>query len=172
MANTELTEVTIQYVNPPKPGKKYGSIKTAEKGYIFCQPELLKEFNTGEVRKIEITANPPRNQGEEPFKHVTRIMPRSDSARPAPQNVRPGMSPEDALQARVSMCLSEAMGAGKIPIERNAICKALEEIETGCRMHGAPGRQRRDDMRDEIPEGNWQVKSENPADGFDDKIPF
>lgn len=168
MSTTEQVEVTIQYVNPPKPGKKFGNIKTAEKGTIFCLPGLLKEFSGGQVRNIVIQTDPPREQGAEPFRKVHSVMPLNGAHRPATANTRPRMDPLDSIEARKTALLVAYATAGKISLERHAICKALDEIDAGCRMHGVAGAQRRDDMRDEIPEGAWAAKSENRGEGMDD----
>lgn len=49
----ETTDITVQYINAPKPGKKWGSIKSAEGHYYFAPPAMLGQYHTGEVCKIE-----------------------------------------------------------------------------------------------------------------------
>src|SRR4029078_9058931 len=46
-------DVEIAYVNPPKEGKKKGSIKTREGEYIGVWPDKLHLFKEGERYKIQ-----------------------------------------------------------------------------------------------------------------------
>ena len=50
---TRTATVTVQYVNDPKPGKKMGSIKTAEMGYFGVYPDKLKLFEQGKTYSVE-----------------------------------------------------------------------------------------------------------------------
>jgi hypothetical protein len=45
--------VEIQYVNPPKPGKKMGSIKTKDGTYYNVWPDKLHLFQPGQTQMIE-----------------------------------------------------------------------------------------------------------------------
>ena len=45
--------VTVEFVNPPKEGKKMGSIKTQELGTIFVWPNQLSIFKQGHHYTIE-----------------------------------------------------------------------------------------------------------------------
>src|SRR4029078_174281 len=46
-------QVTIAYVNPPKPGKKQGSIKTEDGRYFGVWPDKLGGFQRGMVCTID-----------------------------------------------------------------------------------------------------------------------
>lgn len=51
----ESAEITVQYVNPPKAGKKWGSIKATDGAYYSGPPAMLDRFRQGETCKIEYT---------------------------------------------------------------------------------------------------------------------
>ena len=51
----ERATVTVAYVNPPKPPRKSGSIKTAEGEYFSVWPNMLKQFQQGETYEVEYT---------------------------------------------------------------------------------------------------------------------
>lgn len=46
-------KVTVAFVNPPKPGRKQGSIKTEDGVYIGVWPEMLGQFAKGGTYEIE-----------------------------------------------------------------------------------------------------------------------
>lgn len=46
-------QITVLYVNPPKPGKKKGTIKTDTLGLIGCWPNQLAWFQRGQVYTID-----------------------------------------------------------------------------------------------------------------------
>ena len=47
------TSVTIKYVNPAKPGKKMGSIKTEDGTYYAVWPDKLAKLSAGSTVEIE-----------------------------------------------------------------------------------------------------------------------
>jgi hypothetical protein len=150
-----MTEITVQYVNFPREGKKRGSIKTSEGQSYWCLPALLREFQVGEVCKIEFTTN---DQG---FHQLNKkIWNGQDKTLPPKQIARPRMDPADARGAFITVILEAFVRAGKVPLNKDAIATAREEIGYGYDQSHNP--QRRDDMNDEIP--NWPRNSENPAE--------
>ena len=52
-----VAEITVQYVNFAKPGKKFGSVKSSEGNYYWGPDNLLHAFQQGEVCKIEYSEN-------------------------------------------------------------------------------------------------------------------
>jgi hypothetical protein len=64
--------VNIKYVNFPKPGGKYGSLKTADGFTIMCPPDLLGLFRAGQVVEVP-TKQQTWGQGTEDEKLVTII---------------------------------------------------------------------------------------------------
>lgn len=51
----ERTTVTVQYVNPPKPGKKSGTIKSIDGQMFGVWPDKLGDFEPGETYEIDFT---------------------------------------------------------------------------------------------------------------------
>ena len=50
---TQIEEATIQKVCPPREGKKWGSINSAEGSKFWGPPDVLRMFLEGEVCQIE-----------------------------------------------------------------------------------------------------------------------
>lgn len=48
--------ITVAYVNPPKEGKRNGSIKTVEGAYYDCPPALLGMFAKGGTYNVNTTS--------------------------------------------------------------------------------------------------------------------
>lgn len=72
-----VATITCQYINEPKPGKKSGSIKTAELGYISVWADKLPYFEKGQRYTVEYSIN-----GD--FKNFVRM------AASAPQQIQSG----------------------------------------------------------------------------------
>ena len=49
--------ITVEQINPPKEGKKMGSIKTKELGLLWCWPNQLEIFKVGHHYDIEYTTD-------------------------------------------------------------------------------------------------------------------
>ncbi len=45
--------VKVQYVNQPKEGKRFGSIKAEDGTYYGCKPEMLSQLSRGGSYEIE-----------------------------------------------------------------------------------------------------------------------
>lgn len=44
----------IQFVNSPKPGKQFGSVKTSDGNYISVHPSMLHQFQQGQTYDLEV----------------------------------------------------------------------------------------------------------------------
>jgi hypothetical protein len=62
-----VAEITVQYVNPPKVGKKMGSIKSTSGDYYNVFPDKLDMFQAGMNYTIEYTVS---DQGFKSFKKL------------------------------------------------------------------------------------------------------
>jgi hypothetical protein len=62
-----VAEVTVKYINQPKPGKKMGSIKTTGDEYYNVWPDKLSLFQAGQNYTIEYDQN---EQGFKSFKKM------------------------------------------------------------------------------------------------------
>ena len=48
------TRIEIQYVNPPREGKKTGSVKATDGKYYNVWPEKLDQFIEGQSYEVEV----------------------------------------------------------------------------------------------------------------------
>ena len=48
--------IKVNFINPPKEGKKMGSIKASDEKYYWARPELLNQFAKGEQYTLEYTS--------------------------------------------------------------------------------------------------------------------
>ena len=147
---SEVAEITIQYVNAPKPGKKFGSIKSSEGDYYGAPPAMLKMFSVGEVCKIEFTTS---EDGQ--WKSITKKIggaPKQAGPIPVPQ-IRARSNPVDNEHIFITACLKEFIAAGKVELETTAIVTAVNTIRDAFRFTlGGLERQRNEkDMQDEVP---------------------
>ena len=60
-----VEEIQVAYVNPPKPGKKMGSIKSTAGDYYSVYPDKLGLFTVGQVYSIQVDVSA---QGYKSFK--------------------------------------------------------------------------------------------------------
>ena len=95
-------EITCQYVNAAKPGKKMGSIKSSEGDYYYCQQHLLNLFSVGEVCKVEFTEK-PKDGGGTWKTLVTKL----GGPMKGPAPMRASTSPKDSEQIFVTALLKE-----------------------------------------------------------------
>lgn len=109
--------VTVQFVNQPKPGKKFGSIKTDELGYLSVKPENLSLFTKGAKYVVEYT-----EKGE--YKDFVRIV-------EAPKPHAVGGSESWQVPNFVSNIVGQAIVAGKITGPTDIMMWALAAKEAG-----------------------------------------
>ena len=137
-----VAEATIQYVNPPKEGKKWGSIKTSEGDYYSGPMSVIGQAKPGDVRKFNW----------EPFGDGTgkKIVSWLQVAQATPKQInRPSTSPSDSRQIFITACLKEFIGVGKVDLTVTDLVQALKTLgESYDRWHNP---QRADDLNDEIP---------------------
>jgi hypothetical protein len=143
-------EITVQFVNAPKAGKRLGSIKSSEGEYYGCDPATLGRFSKGEVCTIEYTETPKDGGGT--WKNIKRKISTS-SAPPAP-SIRNRTDPKDSEQMFVTALLKEALGSGKIEPTGAAIVACGSAFKQAYRqLFGDAAKQTTEAvMRDEIPD--------------------
>ena len=96
-------EITVQYVNFPKEGKRRGNVKTSDGVYYWTDAATLKRFSQGEVCTIQYDTAPKDGGGE--WRTIVRKISTSAAA-PAP-NFRSQTSPKDSQQIFVTALLKE-----------------------------------------------------------------
>lgn len=147
-----LADIEVKFVNPPKPGKKLGSIKTADDGFWLVPPTLLNQLSPGMKCRIEYDESKPwePEPGKQIFTVAKIIVGQTTQV---PKNsYRQRSNPTEARQIAVLALLKEWMG--KVPV--GDVEAARHAIDTMCdaydRSKLAGGQaQQRDDMDDNIP---------------------
>ncbi len=146
MPTVHQQEVTIQYVNLVKPGKKFGSIKTSEGQIFACPPDLLNQFSVGEVCKIDY------GTWDSGGFHIVKKV-QAVAAPPLKQNIRPSVAPREGRQIFVAAILKEFISKGDVPLDPDAIAGAIGICCEGydrSKLSGAQA-QTRDDLEDSVP---------------------
>ena len=94
------TVVTVDFVNPPREGKKKGSIKTKELGYVGVWPDKLSLFEKGKKYEIEW-----KEQGQ--YKDFVKMI-----GQPQAGNGKR----DDATPERIFVCgiVNSAVSSGKV----------------------------------------------------------
>jgi len=64
--------ISVRYVNFPKPGGKYGSLKLADGSLIMCPPDLLRGFRAGQSYEVA-TKQQTWGQGTDQEREVTIV---------------------------------------------------------------------------------------------------
>ena len=145
----DVADITVQYVNFPKPGKKNGSIKTSEGLYFWGKQPMLSQFAQGEVCRIEFTTS---EDGQ--WKTITKKIggtPKQSGPIPIPQ-IRTRTNPVDSEQISVMAMLKEFIRKGDVDLETTAIVTAINVCRDAYRFtFGGLEQQRNEkDINDEI----------------------
>lgn len=144
-----LTDITVQFVNQPKPGKRMGSIKSSEGEYYGCPPTLLGQFRAGEVCKIDFNETPKDGGGT--WKNITRKI---AGAGPPPviQLPRQRTNPGDSEQIYTTALLKEFIAAGKLDLRTDSLVAATNAVREAYRQtFGGVEKRRDEEMDDSIP---------------------
>ena len=105
------TRIEIQYVNPPREGKKTGSVKATDGKYYNVWPEKLDQFIEGQSYEVEVE---PREFKGETYRTIKRVLANgADHTAPAAaaqSNGAGGASNEFAWTQEI---VARAMGSGQ-----------------------------------------------------------
>ena len=147
-----VAEITCQFVNPPKPGKRNGSIKSAEGDYYWGSQATIAEFRQGEVVKIEYTTKPKDGGGE--WRTIVKKIGGAPPVSPNIPQVRARSNPSDSEQIFTTALLKEFIAAGKIELSTAEIIAAVNALRSAYRnTFGGTEKQKNDtDMQDEVPD--------------------
>lgn len=144
------TEITVAYINPPKEGKKMGSVKTADGQFYNVFENMLAQFSKGMKCRVEYEARPKDGGGE--WRTIKKIVGNGSAPTPGPKNdYRARSNPAEAKQIAVLAIVKEwvpqiavADTAALIDAIRSAMMAYDQTL-------GGVQAQRRDDMNDEVP---------------------
>jgi hypothetical protein len=141
----ETAEITVQFVNEVKPGKKWGSVKSSEGNLYGCPPALLRQFSVGEVCKIEYAI------AASGFKGINKKIGTSKGP-PLSPPPRQRTNPVDNEHIFITACLKEFIAAGKVELITTEIVTAVATIRDAYRFTlGGLEKQRSDNLNDEVP---------------------
>ena len=144
----ETAEITVAYVNPPKPGKKWGNLKSASGDLYWGPPSMLAHYSQGETCRIEFELG--GNDGT--LRSLRRKLSTTPAAlvTPTPLPARARTNPVDQEQMFVVALLKEMVKpedtAATLIAKTNTCRQAWRNT------FGGSETQRNDDMNDEIPE--------------------
>ena len=150
------TEITVQYVNAPKEGKRNGSIKSSEGDYYYAPPALLKLFNRGEVCTIAWDTD-ESGKWKRIQKKVSSLpvpIANAKSTSVGRGEWRPMAHPVDQEQMFVGQCLRERP-LMKVPglIDTTELIAEINIFRDAWRnTFGGSQKQRDPEMDDEIPD--------------------
>lgn len=140
-------DITVQYVNAVKPGKKYGSIKTSEGQIFACPPALLNHFGQGEVCTIEY------GTWDSGGMHITKKIASSNPPPQPKQFVRPATNPADSDRMATMGMVNNFIATGQVALDADTIGRAIDICSDGLHRSKLHGRQTQsaDDLDDELP---------------------
>ena len=141
-------EITVQYINNAKPGKKMGSIKSSEGEYYYCAPTMLHLFQMGEVCKVEFTERPKEGGGT--WKTLTTKL---GGPMKGPTPIRASTSPKDSQQIFITALLKEYVSLGAIPCDKASIVVAGNQLKGAYQeLFGSTEKQKTEiELNDELP---------------------
>lgn len=99
-----VATITAEFVNQPKEGKRYGSVKDKALGYVSVKPEDLSKFTKGSRYQIEYT------ETAEGYKNFVRIVAPANGAAPN------GSSGADSRMIFITGTVGRAMQSGKFTV--------------------------------------------------------
>lgn len=148
----QVAEVIPKYVNQPKPGKRFGSIKDEQGNLYLVQPAMLSLFSPGNPSKFEYTSKTGADGTV--WNTVVKVIGGVTSPLPATKNYQARKAPNEARQIFVMALLKElipvyAEQAQSLPeLEANFV--AWTEMLKRVYDKTLSGDQTRDDMKDSI----------------------
>lgn len=104
----QTATIDVSFVNPPKPGKKMGSVKTRDDDFYLVFPEDLAKFSPGQTYQVNYETN---NFNGTDFKTIKFPKTRQPSRVPAKANGHT-QSVEMFVMGTIGRCLQ---GAGTFP---------------------------------------------------------
>jgi hypothetical protein len=115
--------IQVQYVNPPKPGGKKGTIKTTDGKLFGVWANKLSEFKVNETYAVEYAEEEWRGQT---YRTITKVANRTVSPSPQPsRNSHRETSPTDAERMFVSSLLKAEIGSGKLSLNTKELAKNI-----------------------------------------------
>lgn len=154
--------IVANYVNPPKPPAKSGTIRVPSGEYYGIQPNWVNQFAQGQTYDIEYTITVAHNGRE--YKNITKFA----MAQGAPAAAQPNTggkygTTDDKTAERIFVCgaLNAAIQSGRVELAVTDLVQIVQDLRTTwANTFGAPaqtnsgdmsGGQGRHSLDDEIP---------------------
>lgn len=146
-----VADLTVKYVNQPKPGKHNGSVKDEAGQFYLCPPTMLSQFAPGMRCKIEYKAETGRDGTE--WRTIQKVIGGANGAAPVvpKNNYRPSSDPTEGRKIAVLALAKECIG--KLESERLSEESLVAVLQMCCRAYDRVlgGQQHRTDMDDHNP---------------------
>ena len=115
------SQVTVDYVNEPRDGKPFGSIKTKELGYVSVHPNDLGLFTKGQKYSINYETVSKGNREFRNFISISNGFPEHDLPKAFQKPV--ARSSEDATPERIYVCgiINSAIAHGGFALTLSAL---------------------------------------------------
>jgi hypothetical protein len=119
--------IQVQYVNPPRTGRKKGTIKTADGKLFGVWANALSGFKPDESYMIEYDTEEWRGETYRTITKATLQPNRTAGSSPQPgRNTYRETSPGDAERMFVCSLLNAEIGAGKLSLNTKELIEAIE----------------------------------------------
>jgi hypothetical protein len=141
--------IRVQYVNPPRPGKKKGTIKTSDGKLFGVWADALSGFTPNEAYAVEYVEQEWRGQT---YRTITKAtLQTNGTADPPPgpsRNTYRETTPVDAERMFVCSLLNAAIGSGKLLLKTDDLVTAIKATRAAwISTFGAANRALRADVR-------------------------
>lgn len=151
--------VTVKFVNPPKEGKKKGSIKGANDEFFFVWADKLGQYEKGKTYEVEYEESDFNGQT---YRTIKNVKPSGNGS--AAQSAAPATSgayykptsPVDSERMFVCAILAAGIKSGQIKFGADTLVPAIAHIRTAYkqtlgRIDDPTPATRRAELDDEIP---------------------
>lgn len=142
-----VADLTIKYVNQPKPGKQLGNVKDINGELYLVPPAMLTQFSPGMVCKVEFTTS--TGQDGTVWKKVAKVIGSPGAPVPAKQQFMARKAPNESRQIGVLAIVKEWVG--QIPVGDTAMLVTAIKSAMAAYDETLGGDRRRDDLDDENP---------------------
>lgn len=134
--------VKIQYVNQPKEGKSWGSIKTVDGKYYGVKQAMLSQFAKGQSYDIEYSSKTTEDGRE--LRSVDKVLATAASGG--------GSVGANDRAIFITGVVGRAMGSGQYPIsELSMLTLAAADAWDALQARAKPPEKPKDELNDEIP---------------------
>lgn len=122
-------QMTVQYINEPKPGRKRGSIKSTDGTLLGCWGDKLSLFEVGKTYDIEYSE---ASDNGTVYRNVQKAkeVARAAAAKPTADAVTPRYetSPRDSERMFVTSILNAFIQSGQLRLDEQELSHATQTL--------------------------------------------